>query len=172
MLVEDTKRILGDGAVDGLYSTIIDAGPRHQHRQPETLQALQALDVGRQDFPPRDHEHGVGEASPIQFFERCKEMVLYTRQERIGRPVKDLYGSRADPESPVVHQLIHRLVIAQHQMRLFHFEILEQVTHTVTAVERASHNMIETEAGLTILDHVPKCVRKVDWGGSKFLHGA
>jgi hypothetical protein len=46
------------------------------------------------------------------------------------------------------------------------------MTHTVTAVEWASHDMIEAEAGLSILDHVPQNVRKVDWGESKSVHGA
>jgi hypothetical protein len=32
--------------------------------------------------------------------------------------------------------------------------------------------MIETEAGFSILDHVSKRVWKVDWGGSKSVHGA
>jgi hypothetical protein len=56
-------------------------------------------------------------------------------------------------------------------MRLLHIKVLKQMAHAVTAVERAAHDVIETKAGFSILDHVSKRVRKVDWSGSKFVHG-
>lgn len=57
-------------------------------------------------------------------------------------------------------------------MRLLHFKILKQVTHAVTAVERATYNVIEAEAGFSIFDYVSKRLRQVYRCGSEVRHGS
>jgi hypothetical protein len=56
----------------------------------------------------------------------------------------------------MAHQEIDRLAIAQHQMGLLHVEVLEEMAYTIAAVERATHDVVEAEAGLSVFDHVPE----------------
>jgi hypothetical protein len=41
-------------------------------------------------------------------------------------------------------------------MGSLHLEILEKMAHAISAIERASHDVVETEARLSIVDHVPE----------------
>jgi hypothetical protein len=57
-------------------------------------------------------------------------------------------------------------------MWLLHPEVLKEMADAIAAIERAAHDMVEAEAGFSILDHVPERVRKVGWRGAKDWHGS
>jgi esterase/lipase len=56
-------------------------------------------------------------------------------------------------------------------MGLFHLEVLEEMAHAVTAVQRTADDMIEAKAGFSVFDHIPERRRQVDWSGSESGHG-
>ncbi|WP_283839400.1 hypothetical protein [Bradyrhizobium japonicum] len=42
----------------------------------------------------------------------------------------------------MANEKVDRFAVAQHQMGLLHLEILEEMTHAVTAIERTADHMI------------------------------
>lgn len=119
------------------------------------------MHIGWLNSPPRDHQHGIAQSSPVESFERPKQMFLHSGKKRVGRSVENLDGCHANSERPMADQLLHSDFVINNEVGPFHRKVFEQVAHAVAAVEWAPNNMVEAQSRFSIVYIIAEAGREI-----------
>jgi|GEM_PF-6507285 len=145
----------GDAGRVRLDLRVVDTGVGEEKRHLERAQLVEPVGVLGLEAVPRDHENVVGQPAGVQVFQHGEGVRSDRRQERLGRPVEQLHGRDVRREVAVPHQLLDRLGVGHERSR---YPLIPQavgVADAVCAVQRAALDVVEAEAALAVLDHLP-----------------
>jgi hypothetical protein len=101
----------------------------------------------------------VGEATGVEVFEYGEEVISYTGEEWIGRPVEDLERCLVRLEVAVIDQLLDCLSIGHQGSRCVGVPQAIRVADAVGAPERTALYVVERQPGLAVLDNLLGALR-------------
>jgi hypothetical protein len=117
-----------------------------------------------------NHQNWIGEGQPIQLLKCRKQMILHSWQKRVRCAIEDLNGGLVLAERPMTSERVDGGPVVHDQMGPFHLEILEKVAHAITAIERASDDVIEAQARLPIIHHLSERCGQIRRGQLYYEH--
>lgn len=102
-------------------------------------------------MPSGNHKNRIPQTALIEVLEATKEMLLNDGQKWISSSVEELDRSDMRLERPVANQLLHSRLIAHNELWLLHVKVVEEVTDTITAIERAADDVIEAQPRFSVV---------------------
>ena len=114
-----------------------------QQRQPDRREAVEDRAVLGSDVPAGDHQHVVAQAEPVKVLQHGEGVRLDDRQERVGGAVEHLDRGHVGLEEPVADQELNGVLIRHERPRGLHGKTVEQVAHTIGAVQGAPDDVVE-----------------------------
>jgi hypothetical protein len=156
----------------GLDTCVFDTGVREQQRDLEVDEPVQPFGVIGLHGMPRDDEHMIAQAAPVEVFEYGEGVWPHKRQERIGCPVEELERRHVGLEVAVADELDHRLGVGHESARLALVPQTVGVPDAVGTIQRTALNVIQAETTLAVLDNfagalgqTPKLGWRQQWNG-------
>ncbi len=134
------------------------------------LEPIEPRNILGSYLPSSYNEHMVRQGFSVEETERLEEVLLYSRQEGIGRAIEQLYWRSVRPKGSMRNKLLHGIGVACDEVRLLHVEVIEEMPDAIGAVQWATDDMIETEPRLSIFHDVSECGWKTAWCGAEIAN--
>src|SRR5260370_28160327 len=102
----------------------------------------------------------IAQSAPVEAPQQRERMLTHPRQNGITRAVEQLEWRDVRCEVPVADQLLDRLVIAHQDPRLQLIPQPVRVPYAVGAAQRATLDVVQAQARLAVLHHLPGALRQ------------